>query len=1607
MSAGRFPAYVVAPPSGDGPNPPAKTRAQVLPLGDLHYADFERLCLRVIERLGTVEEARLFGEPGQAQGGIDFYAHNLDGSLAVYQCRRVKQMGPAKIEQAVDDYLNGEWAGKSKCFAICTPVNLGSAKRAEMILKQRERLEAKGKKLGIFDRDRLSKELKAAPEIVDEFFDRIWVKLFNGEHAARRLDGRLDRASAHATRVDLAKFYAQVFEVHDAGLSLAPHWLETPKDLRELYVVPDLIEDVYVAGEPTREDSKGLIQGEVQFPGEEVRARNSRNRPQGARLHTRAESWISTQRWALISGEPGAGKSSLLRFLALDLLAEEPQLAVLAKEWGAPIPLWIPFGRWTEIIESGGERSIDYLLSTWLKDLDQGHLVDLYRRALRDGRAVLLVDGLDEWKTVNSARVALDQLAIFAAHEDIRVLTTTRPTAFQQLSPPSGWASSALASLNTGQQLEMIEKLVAWTGSDRKKTILLNGLVPQSFVKELARTGDLRELASVPLILVFLYWIRAQNARLPRDRFTAYEALVDLLLAAYPARRSAAASMVDGEPPLDVEDFRIALGALAYSIHKGGSGDIDNDEAVNILRAHLKSEDLGPGIEGSRALALARELLRDARERLGILSEVGSRRLAFLHRSVQEHLCAAHISRFSLPAQTEIVEKVGAEPQWEEVVLSLIYLTTRPVDVDVLIESLRIARRQPGPREGDPLFAEIGIGKFGSSARVARELVDESAGLCETFARPSVAEGIARRLLDGLGSSASDELIRKRLYGWMQPRPWSLQGLYSSMEGWPADDDTDRVLERAIFSEEARDAFSAAWTYAARRYAAGLDPGFLVEALERPLMPETRAAIIRAVSDRWIDNPVLTAQIAEARVSPSAELRYAAIWARVAREEASGDDLAEALELARRDSPLGFGVTEGIADLLIRGWPRNARLKEACLAGISKVDRPDAPSSEVALATAISAFPFDPDVARHCVIEIRNDERPFLPLIGGGGAWSAIAANFSDIPELVEVTDEWILKQSFNEPEVSYAALIGRTEIGKQRLLKDVEKGSFPFWAARGLLEGWGMSDPEVAQTLQSVTFGDNDQAASLGPYVPQIVSDPGRCAERLLELLADPSARRGDLVIRGLIELDDPAASEAAVHLALAREEGPPQPFGTLADLIAMAPKDPRVRKLAEASMYKRDAPWWVIAEHYGEDPELRQQLLTAAAPLNTALRSRCWERLTDIAHDDPIVTDLGAKYARESDGSLATLIAKAHADALGSVREEEVVDLAVSELKVGGPSWEAHSQAALGALIQINRIDEFEPLKRFNGDPLTVPLSDYLRQNVALASLVVDHWAHVVTVLGPEYPNRFLNIGDSPDQTFWDVVAVVADRSPLARQAVAEFIRTNQPEMTASFLTFLGRTYPRSVILKDTCLSVLEGGENRRAGAVVEAAELLAQSFSGDEELGLELLERFREAPAGGHLVALAEGWRGQLFEKAVEYSRCEDLRFPYDFIHRAQIAASDAPIAISAIEKLIAAGYEVPGWMWTVPTTPLLRRVGSDKAVSEHLVDRLSRASVSISEIATFARLLSATVGLGESTRSSLKAILAEDRGRQIAVDLVSSGQRPLAHSILDALEDASFR
>jgi len=476
---------------------------------------------------------------------------------------------------------------------------------------------------------------------------------------------------------------------------------------------------------------QGTAQGsppEAGGPGTPAAARASLG-DSAYRLRQPLGTWLASAQRCLLVGGTGSGKSTALRFVTLDLVDENPQLADVARHWGGRLPVWVSFPYWTSLIAREPGVSLRDCVRRWLGQYGQQELWPVVEQALGDDRLLLIIDGLDEWASEDAARTAAHLLQVFVQADGIPVLAAGRPHGVRRLELRGGrWSVAEIADLDARQQRQIarIWAQIRLTAGDARSPSEedLGRLADEEssrFIEQVRAAAHLGQLAQNPMLLMLLLYLHLRNADLPRDRFDAYNKVIGHLITDQPAARRLAA-FSDNTPLLPPDQVRQVLAYLAYHLqldHPGGDVE-DSLAARNVGHALGSAEDSGLGLPAETAAQMAQSIVATAEEGFGLLVRTGAATIRFFHRSIQEHLAAAHITRLPLSQQCGLVTEFGTDPRWEPVILSLLWFARRPSEVETLLGSLPEPAVGPALEQRDRIRAEVAFGPFDTMAGWAK-----------------------------------------------------------------------------------------------------------------------------------------------------------------------------------------------------------------------------------------------------------------------------------------------------------------------------------------------------------------------------------------------------------------------------------------------------------------------------------------------------------------------------------------------------------------------------------------------------------------------------------------------------------------------------------------------------------------------------------------------------------------------------------------------------------------------------------------------------------------------------------------------------------------------
>jgi len=377
----------------------------------------------------------------------------------------------------------------------------------------------------------------------------------------------------------------------------------------------------------------------------------------------------------VLLGKPGAGKSTFVNHLALRLAQ-----AALRGNGPKDLPGWtrgplVPvriilrdLASSPHLSERGSAAALwDFVTET----LAKAHLADA-APALRerlDGRALLLLDGLDEVEAGARQRVleAVADLALTYRH--VPILVTCRVYAYQE----PAWRLPGFdeATLAPFDEERMDHFIVAWYAEVARMGMMSASEAGEraARLRDAVRRPDLRTLAPNPLLLTMMALLHSSWGRLPEDRVQLYSEIVELLLARWEQSRLGRETLTQAR--LSPRDLRFALEEVAYVAHgqqlEGeGTADVAEPFLRRVLQEYLEGDWNRAG-----------DMIRYIRERAGLLLERKPGVYGFPHRTLQEYLAGCYLSvQTGFPSQVADLVR-DDETRWREPFLLAVAKTAR------------------------------------------------------------------------------------------------------------------------------------------------------------------------------------------------------------------------------------------------------------------------------------------------------------------------------------------------------------------------------------------------------------------------------------------------------------------------------------------------------------------------------------------------------------------------------------------------------------------------------------------------------------------------------------------------------------------------------------------------------------------------------------------------------------------------------------------------------------------------------------------------------------------------------------------------------------------
>ena len=316
-------------------------------------------------------------------------------------------------------------------------------------------------------------------------------------------------------------------------------------------------------------------------------------------------------KYIIFGGKGGLGKSMMMHHFVLDSI---DNLKV-----NKMIPFFIPLKDFTSQITDFVAFSTNNMYGADLFDLESFKII------LSEGRALLLLDGLDEIKTAYKEHFQRILEQFISKYPDNMYIISSRGvdcfdsfTRFTELS---------LSPLTCDQATELISK------------IDYDPDIKTKFIEELKKTlyREHHEFASNPMMLTIMFMTYELYAEVPEKMHLFFSEAYDVIAAKHDAHKKGYKRLYHTK--LTADRFKIYLSLFATSLYLDEKVDFTKDELTNVIN-EIK-ENIDPKNEEKFT---STDFLNDLDESLCLLRKNGER-YEFANPGFSEYFVAFHFSQ--------------------------------------------------------------------------------------------------------------------------------------------------------------------------------------------------------------------------------------------------------------------------------------------------------------------------------------------------------------------------------------------------------------------------------------------------------------------------------------------------------------------------------------------------------------------------------------------------------------------------------------------------------------------------------------------------------------------------------------------------------------------------------------------------------------------------------------------------------------------------------------------------------------------------------------------------------------------------------------------------
>ena len=389
---------------------------------------------------------------------------------------------------------------------------------------------------------------------------------------------------------------------------------------------------------------------------------------------------ILKNRYSVITGDPGAGKTTFLKYIALCFVNNS--FSERLKVSKPCFPVFFPIAALSRGMDKN--KTIDYQFETFLSDyfksLELYDVLPAVKEAALKGEVIYLMDGLDEVSDESRRMAIIKKIRNYIINKDEfknKFLVTCRTASYTEGGRFKPFSSHEFKQYNVipfkkEQIRSFLFEFYKWYYKDFKKKESCEKDAENKcseMMNIILLNEKILEIATNPLMLTIFALIEHTGGEMPKSRAELYLKCVRLLTEKWERLRTDF-ERKDSEFKLgkDIKitiDFVIKyIGKIALDLHVSADKFIEKKDFVNHLADQFKNI---ADKKADRACEYAKDFIKILGEKSGIIEKISTDKYGFMHQTFREYLAARYLTEHT--GVFEILRKRVFDPEWLEVVL--------------------------------------------------------------------------------------------------------------------------------------------------------------------------------------------------------------------------------------------------------------------------------------------------------------------------------------------------------------------------------------------------------------------------------------------------------------------------------------------------------------------------------------------------------------------------------------------------------------------------------------------------------------------------------------------------------------------------------------------------------------------------------------------------------------------------------------------------------------------------------------------------------------------------------------------------------------------------